>query len=44
MNINENRNYVILSNCINNELLDKFKDYPIINNMNYFPLGLLMVN
>ena len=38
MNINENRNYVILSNCINNELLDKFKDYPIINNMNYLDL------
>lgn len=38
MNINENRNYVILSNCINNELLDKLKDYPIINNMNYLDL------
>ena len=38
MNINENRNYVILSNCINKVLLDKFKDYPIINNMNYLDL------
>ena len=38
MNINESKNYSILSNSINKVLLDKFKDYPIINNMNYLDL------
>ncbi len=35
MNINEDKNYVILSNQINKVLLDKYKDYPIIDKMNF---------
>ena len=35
MNINESKNYCILSNSINKLLLDKFKDYPIIGKMNF---------
>lgn len=38
MNINESKNYCILSNAINKELLDKFKDYPIISKMNFSDL------
>lgn len=38
MNINESKNYCILSNSINKELLDKFKDYPIISKMNFSDL------
>ena len=38
MNINEDRNYCILSNSINKVLLDKFKDYPIIGEMNFSDL------
>ena len=38
MNINESKNYCILSNSINKVLLDKFKDYPIISKMNFSDL------
>ena len=38
MNINESKNYCILSNSINKVLLDKFKNYPIISKMNFSDL------
>lgn len=38
MNINESKNYSILSNSIDKILLDKFKDYPIISKINFVDL------
>ena len=38
MNINESKNYCILSNSINKVLLDKFAYYPTIGKMNYSDL------